>query len=307
MRGVAATLGLATILAAGAFWQWDQRKDPIVQPGPTPARSFPAGVPAPVAEVTRNVAPSKPANPPGTRTSAPPPTSIPPDNRQSLASSAEPPAPVSVPSSATPTPIPAAATSAPAVSPAPASVLPTVIDPPPAQAGSKSKPVTEVTIKKDAVIGIRIDRSVNAGTAKVDDKVTARISRDVVVDGRIAIPADARLEGLVTVVERAGSTSGRERLGIRFSTLILPDDTKMAIQTETIFRDGETGSPALARSATPVPVARGSGSGVRNPVFNTIPGVPALVAGSRTDAFIPGGSQLTVKLTAPLVIAIGGE
>ena len=182
------------------------------------------------------------------------------------------------------------------------------MDPPPAQTGSKSKP-GELTIKKDAVIGIRLDRPVTTDTAKVDDRVTARVSRDVVVDGRIAIPANARLEGMVTVVERAGPTTARERLGLRFTTLILTDNTRMAIQTDTIFRGNEPAEPALAQRATPVPVPRGPGPATtaRNPAFNTTPGVQALVAGSHTDAFIPGGSQLTVKLMAPLTISIGKE
>ena len=164
-----------------------------------------------------------------------------------------------------------------------------------------------MTIKKDAVIGIRLDRSVTTSTAKVDDKVTARVSRDVVVDGRIAIPAGARLVGLVTMVERAGSTSGRERLGIRFNTLVLPDNTRMAIQTDTISRGSESGAPSLARNASPVPGVRGSGAAPGTTAFNSAAGVPALVAGTQTDAFIPGGSALTVKLTAPLVMNIGKE
>ena len=107
----------------------------------------------------------------------------------------------------------------------------------------------------------------------------------------------------------------RERLGIRFNTLILPDNTRMAIQTDTIYRGNEAGEPALARNATPLPpvgrgtapAARGSAPAARSSAFNTTAGVPALVAGTHTDAFIPGGSQLTVKLTAPLAINIGKD
>jgi hypothetical protein len=195
----------------------------------------------------------------------------------------------------------------PSVSPAPAGVVPTLLDPPPVQTASRSKSSTELTIKKDAVIGISIDSSVSSHTAKVDDKINARVSRDVMVDGRVAIPANARLEGMVTLVERAGSTGGRDRIGVRFTTLVLPDKTRMPIQTETIFRGPEAGEVSLARSPNPVQGARGTAGAARNSAFNTNPGVPALAPGARSDAFIPGGSQLTVKLTAPLFVIIGRE
>ena len=56
----------------------------------------------------------------------------------------------------------------------------------------------EVTVKEDAVIGIRLENAVSSETAKVEDRVTARVSRDVTVEGRTAIPAGALLEGTVT-------------------------------------------------------------------------------------------------------------
>ncbi len=69
--------------------------------------------------------------------------------------------------------------------------------------------------------------------------MTARVTRDVAVDGRTAIPAGSRLEGNVTVVDHGGKFKNAARLGIRFMTVILADSTRVPIQTETIFREGE--------------------------------------------------------------------
>ena len=70
---------------------------------------------------------------------------------------------------------------------------------------TKNGPVT-LTLKKDSVIGIRLDQAVTTETAKVDEKITAKVSRDVIVDKVTAIPAGAKLEGTIVLVER-GSTA----------------------------------------------------------------------------------------------------
>lgn len=94
----------------------------------------------------------------------------------------------------------------------------------------------------DAVLGLRLESTISTETARVEDRVTARLSRDVLVDGRIAIPAGARLEGTVTMVERGGKFKDRPRLGISFNTLVLADNTRTEIETDTIFRDGDSPS-----------------------------------------------------------------
>ena len=43
----------------------------------------------------------------------------------------------------------------------------------------------------------------------------------------------------MTQVERGGKFKERARLGIRFHTLVLADGTRVPINTETIYRDGD--------------------------------------------------------------------
>ena len=128
---------------------------------------------------------------------------------------------------------------------------PTVSDPTPpvsepasnaaaASAAATRPRMEEVTVKEDAVIGITLDSTVSTETSKVEDRVTAQVTRDVAVEGRTAIPAKSRLEGVVTLVERGGKFNNRARLGIRFETLILADNTRVPLHTDTIFRDGDS-------------------------------------------------------------------
>src|SRR5918994_2368973 len=68
----------------------------------------------------------------------------------------------------------------------------------------------------------------------------ARVTRDVKVGDRVAIPAGARAQGEVTVVERGGRLRERARLGVRFTSIVLADGTRLPIETETIYREGDS-------------------------------------------------------------------
>jgi hypothetical protein len=213
-----------------------------------------------------------------------------------------------IPPSLTPASIRPAALSLPALSPAPVSEpVQTPATPTATAIARATSGEIVVNVNKDAVIGVRLDQTVTTDTARVDDKVTARVSRDVVVDGRTAIPAGARLEGVVTLVERAGPSHARDKLGIRFNTLVLSGNHRVSIQTDTIFRDSERGEPLAAQGASAALGARVSG-GRPSPLPNMTGRTPARLIGAGTaDARIPGGSPLTVKLTAPLSIVLGSD
>ena len=106
---------------------------------------------------------------------------------------------------------------------------------------------TEVTVPADSVIGLKIETALSSETAHVEERVKARVTRDVRADGRVAIPAGSRVLGSVSLVDRGGRMKEQARLGVRFHTVILADGTELPLQTETIFREGE--SPAQASAA----------------------------------------------------------
>ena len=85
------------------------------------------------------------------------------------------------------------------------------------------------------MIGLQTENRLSSETARVEDRVDARVTRDVRVGDRVAIPAGARAIGSVMQVERGGKFKERARLGIRFHTLVLADGTRVPISTETIY------------------------------------------------------------------------
>ncbi len=92
----------------------------------------------------------------------------------------------------------------------------------------------EFTVPADAVIGLELESSVSSETARVEDRVEARVTRDVRSNGRVVVPAGSRVLGSVSAVERGGKMKERARLGVRFHTLVLADGTGVALQTETV-------------------------------------------------------------------------
>ena len=226
---------------------------------------------------------------------------------------ANPPAVISAaPSSSTastlPQPVPA---------PTPATELPPPPPPPdevaPATVKETPKPrFDELTVTENSVIGIHLDSTVSSDTARVEDKVTARVSRDVLVSGRTAIPAGSKLEGNVTLVEHGGKFKDKARLGIRFTTLILPDNTRQSIQTDALFRDGESptgeATAKVGASAAVGAIIGAAIGGKKGAAIGTMAdaagGAGMVQAGGRNDAVFAAGAPLTVRLTSPITVMV---
>lgn len=173
----------------------------------------------------------------------------------------------------------------------------------------------ERTIAAASVIGIRMDTAVSSETARVEDRVSARVTRDVKVDGRTVIPAGARLDGTVTMVDRGGKIRDRARIGVRFDTLVVGDTDKIGIQTETIFRDGESpsneasskiGASAVVGSILGA-VLGGRKAAAIGGAAGAAGGTAAVMAGGRNAATIPYGTPLTVRLTSEVSVLVPHE
>ena len=196
--------------------------------------------------------------------------------------------------------------------PSAAAPPPTVPDPVPPVSSSTSTRFEELLLATDSVIGIRLESTVSSQNARVEDKVIGVVTRDVNVGGRTAIPAGARIEGIVQSVQAGGKFKNQPRLGLRFNRVLLPDNTKLPIQTETIFREGESPTnEAVAKVGAGTVVgsilgaliggkkgaAIGAGAGAAG-------STAAVAAGDPNNVVIVSGTVLTVRLTAPVSVTI---
>jgi hypothetical protein len=218
----------------------------------------------------------------------------------------------------------------------PASAPPQVIDPPKADAPKVDAPkyvpdstpapapqvatplatqepeFVEVTVERHSVIGIRLDYAVSSRTAKVEDRISATVSRNVTVDGRVAIPEGARLEGTITSVDRGGKFRERPRLGLQFDTMILTDGTRMSIRTDAIIREGDSPSAdaavkvgaGTAAGAVIGSVLGGKKGAVIGGVTGAAAGTATVMSGDGNETALKSGAPLTVRLTDELIVLL---
>ncbi|MBI3492244.1 MAG: hypothetical protein HY047_10755 [Acidobacteria bacterium] len=277
-----------------------QETEAVVGNAKTPATEIPAPTAAPkaAAPVTRRVEPpARPSTARDTRTARNEPL-------PALTSPWPNSAATSAPS-AVATPAPVENTPAPRVEERPAAEPPRAPEPP-------QKVLEELVVSVNSVIGLQIETPITSERARVEDRVEARVTRDVKVGDRVAVPAGARAVGSVTLVEKGGKFKERARLGIRFHTLVLADGTRLPIQTDTIYRDGEApgnssaakvGGGAVAGAILGAILGGGKGAAV-GAAAGAGGGAAAVEAGDRKAATIHAGEAVTARILQPVTVTI---
>jgi hypothetical protein len=270
------------------------------EPAPAPAPSRPANVTRPVSPKQAATAPAKADRAPALVRATPPASQ---QARTSSGSTASPSAPTYTPSAA------------PVDSPVSAAIEPletTTVERGPVVQEPARKLYDELVIPADSVIGLQVENAVTTERAKVEDPVRARVTRDVRVRDQVAIPAGARAEGSVTLVDRGGKLKDQARLGIRFHTIVLADGTRLPINTETIYREGE--SPARESAAKIGGGAVGGAvlgaifGGKKGAIIGSTVGAAgggvAVATSEANAATLPQGSTVTVRMGSPATVTV---
>ena len=164
----------------------------------------------------------------------------------------------------------------------------------------------------NSVIGLETETRISSATARIEDRVEAKVTRDVKVGNTVAIPAGSRAIGSVIQVDRGGKFKDRARLGIRFSTLVLADGTRLPMSTETIYREGEApGNSSAAKiggGAIGGAIIGGIFGGAKGAAIGAAAGAgagtAAVVAGGRNAATLPAGTPVTVRLVKPATVTV---
>ena len=193
---------------------------------------------------------------------------------------------------------------------APAPVRPV---PEPIEATEPAPPqFVELVVPAESVIGLQVETALSSENARVEDEVVARVSRDVRVDDRVAIPSGARAHGQVTLVEQGGRLRGRSRLGIRFTSVVLADGTRIPLDTETIYREGESptgeSTAKIGGGAIGGAIIGGIFGGAKGAAIGGSvgagAGTAAVYAGGRNAATLPSGTPITVRLIEPATVTV---
>ena len=322
-----AALAVACVTAAGVGGYVATRHDmPVAE-----AQEAPAPLAAPVQETEALVSsPAAAPLPAAAPTPAPIVAPVAPAARPRRASASTP-APRSRPADTpreAPAPMPTLERTWPSTSPAPAAPpleasatpepapAPPVEDREPVRAPEPpAKTFTELVVSSDSVIGFQTETALSSERARVEDRVEARVIRDVRVGGEVAIPAGTRALGVVTVVDRGGKFKERARLGIRFQSLVLADGTRLPLTTETIYRYGDApgngtaariGGGAVAGAILGAIIGGSKGAAI-GATTGAGAGAASVVAGDRSEATFPAGAEVTARILSPVSVTVERE
>jgi hypothetical protein len=185
--------------------------------------------------------------------------------------------------------------------------------PVPAEPSTPPPPQLEqIVVPASSVIGLRVETSHSTELAHLEDRVDARVTRDVIADGRVAIPEGARVIGNVTLIERGGKIKERARLGVRFHTLVLANGTELPIASEAIYREGDSPSGESTRKIGGAAVGGailgaiigGKKGALIGGATGAAGGTAAVMVGDRNAATLPAGTIVTIRLAAPVGVEV---
>ena len=321
-------LALGCLAAAGAGGYLAARQNPAPQTEAVAVAPAAETAPRAVAESEGVISPSEPAALAAPAPAAPvaeAPARITPRRETTPRPSRPSPVPSSVPVTPTrsarneaPAPAPAASAPAPSsggmweprasVEPERAPVTREPEPPPPPPAPE----FVDLVVPNDAVLGLQIERTVTSEVARVEDRVDARVTRDVRVGDRVAIPAGSLVQGSVMEVERGGKVREKAKLGIRFHTVVLGDGTRLNIKTDSVVREGTSPTNesaakiggAAAGGAILGAILGGGKGAVLGGAIGAAGGTAATMAGKANPAILAAGSTVSVRMQQPVTVSV---
>jgi hypothetical protein len=191
---------------------------------------------------------------------------------------------------------PAAKTPAPAPAPAPK-----------VAAGPK-----QYTVPAGTSLSVELPAAISSKTARVGDRVSAYLTSDLVVDGKVVAKAGALLQGSVSsVVSGSKKIGGTPELGLRFDNLTLADGsdtsvngtvTQVAAKSDTARDTAKIAGGAIAGAVIGHQV-----DGDKGKIIGGLLGAAAGAAAAKktgTEVELPAGTVLGFTLNSPVNVTM---
>ena len=97
----------------------------------------------------------------------------------------------------------------------------------------------QVTIKGGTIVPLESTAKIKAADVNVGQTVDFRVSRDVLVDGIVAIPSGTIAKGTVYEAKRSTAFGTKGRLGIKVRYLTLPSGENISFASSDIYIQGQ--------------------------------------------------------------------
>ena len=184
-----------------------------------------------------------------------------------------------------------------------------------AEPASAAARVREVTIPAGTTLPIVLDTPVGSDTSRVEEQVTAHLSRPLTLHGETVLPEGSRVAGVVTDAQASGRVKGRAHLAVRFDSLSpRGDDERYEIRAASIGRTAdstkkkdalEIGAPAAGGALIGALVGGKKGALIGTAVGGGA-GTGVVLATKGKEVHLPKGSALGLKLAAPVTVKVHG-
>lgn len=184
-----------------------------------------------------------------------------------------------------------------------------------AEPASAAARVREVTIPAGTTLPIVLDTAVGSDTSRVEQQVTAHLSRPLTLHGETVLPEGSRVSGVVTDAQASGRVKGRAHVAVRFDSLSpRGDDERYEIRAASIGRTAEStkkkdaleiGAPAAGGALIGALVGGKKGALIGTAVGGGA-GTGVVLATKGKEVHLPKGSTLGLKLAAPVTVKLRG-
>src|SRR4051794_28119246 len=176
-------------------------------------------------------------------------------------------------------------------------------------------PTREVTIPAGTQLTVMLDTAVGSDTSRVEEPVTAHLTRPIHVHGDTVLAEGSRITGVVTDATRSAKVKGRAHVAMRFDSLTPHgDDQRYAIQTAAVGRTAEgtkekdaleIGAPAAGGAIVGALLGGKKGALVGTAVGGGA-GTAVVLSTRGQEVHLGKGAPLTLKLAAPLTVHVKG-
>jgi len=194
---------------------------------------------------------------------------------------------------------------APAAVPEPTSALPPRPASTPAPRPSAATAGT-IEIPVGTELDVRLQNTLNSGTAKVEDRFEGTTLVDVSLDGRVVIPAGSVLRGVVSGVEPATRTNRTAKMTLSFDQITVSGRSYPIRGTVTQAIEGEGIRGEVGRTAAGAGVGAIIGGilgGFRGALAGILIGGGGTIAATEgKEVELPQGSVLRVRVDEPVQI-----
>jgi hypothetical protein len=187
--------------------------------------------------------------------------------------------------------------------------------PPAPEPSSVEASSREMTIPAGTWLSVTLDTAVGSDISRVEEAVTAHLTRPIRVHGQTVLEEGSRLGGVVTDATRSAKVKGRAHVAVRFET-VTPrgGDQRYAMRTASVGRTAaatkqkdalEIGAPAAGGAIIGALVGGKKGALVGGAVGGGA-GTAVVLSTRGKEVHLAKGTAVSVKLTSPLTVRVRG-